>query len=426
MRRTLGPSVAAGLALSLGLTGCATAPAHPKASHGEWARRYEGKPADFAAIRQLMHHRAQAVLHDDRAAFLATVDPADHRFVARERTLFDNLTALPVQSMSYTVEGVSIPRRPLGEGPQLSPPVVEYVALAGADVRPVSNPLVEVFVRRDHHWLLASDREHVFNGTTDVQSRPWGAGPVDVALHGDTVVVLDQGSPVSAQRLLDRVDGAFSVVGRVLGRRADRRLLVDATSTGLPDEFNPLSHEDAAATTYPVHESPPSGVGRDRYAGTVVKVNPHRLRAGLGQYGLLRHELTHVALRTLDDGAPVWLVEGVADYVGFQPYPESALVVTPRVRHRLDRMARHPALPDSREFDYDPAENYAVSHAAVLWLVQHYGMPKLIELLTDYHRAARRTGLLAPDGRMLERVYGISARELAAEAFAVTRRMHVA
>lgn len=426
MRRPLGPLLFATLAAALVVTGCAADPAHPHGSQGRWARHYEGKPADFAAIRQLMHHRAQAVLHDDRTAFLATVDPANHRLVARERTLFDNLTALPVRSMSYTVEEVSIPRRSLGQGPQLSPPVVEYVALTGADVRPVSNPLVEVFVRRDHHWLLASEREHVFNGTTDVQSRPWGAGPVGVASHGDTVVVVDQDSRVSAQRLLERVDGAFGVIDRVLGRHASRRLLVDATSTGLPDGFNPLSHEDAAATTYPVHESPPSGVGRDRYAGTVVKVNPRRLRAGIGQYGLLRHELTHVALRTLDDGAPAWLVEGVADYVGFQPYPESALVVTPRVRRRLDRMARHPALPDSREFDYDPAENYAVSHAAVLWLVQRYGMAKLVELLTDYHRTALRTGLLAPDGRVLERVYGISARELATQAFSLTRRMQVA
>lgn len=426
MRRALGPFVAAGLALSLGLTGCATAPAHPKASHGEWARRYEGKPEDYAAIRQLMHRRAQAVLHHDSTAFLATVDPADQQFVARERTLFANLQALPVRSMSYTVEELGMPRRSLGRGPQLSPPVVEYVALRGADVRPVSNPLVEVFVRRDHHWLLASDREHVFNGTTDVQSRPWGGGPVDVATAGGTVVVVDRGGPVSAQRLLARVSRGFSAVDSVLGRDSSRRLLVDATSTGLPDEFNPLSHEDAAATTFPVHESPPSAVGTDRYAGLVVKVDPHRLGGGLQQYGLLRHELTHVALRTLDVGVPTWLAEGIADYAGYWPYPESALLVSPGTRRRLGRMARHPALPDSREFGYDPAANYALSHAAVLWLVQRYGMARLLELITDYHRSAVRTGLMAADGRMVQRVYGISARQVAVHAFAVTRRMNVA
>lgn len=426
MRRALGPFVAAGLALSLGLTGCAAAPAHPKAGHGEWARRYEGKPADFAAIRQLLHRRAHAVLDHDSAAFLATVDPADQQLVARERTLFANLQALPVRSMSYTVEELSMPRRSLGRGPQLSPPVVEYVALRGADVRPVSNPLIEVFVRRDHHWLLASDGEHVFNGTTDVQSRPWGGGPVDAATAGGTVVVVDRDGPVPAPRLLARVSRGFSAVDSLLGRDSSRRLLVDATSTGLPDEFNPLSREDAAATTFPVHESPPSGVGSDRFAGLVIKVNPHRLGGGLGQYGLLRHELTHVALRRVDAGVPTWLVEGIADYVGYRPYPESALLVSPGTRRRLDRMARHPALPDSREFGFDPAGNYALSHAAVLWLVQRYGVTRLLELITDYHRSAMHTGVLAPDGPVLRRVYGISAREVAVHAFAVTRRMRVA
>lgn len=411
------------IAAALAVTGCTATPAHPD-SRDASAKHYQGTPADFAAIRAVLHHRAAAVLHHDRAAFLATIDGSDPGFVTHEQTLFDNLQALPVRSMSYTLEQVGMPRRPLGRGPQLSPPVVEYVALRGADLRPVSNPLVEVFVRRHHHWLLAVDREHVFNGTTDVQSRPWGHGPVHAASREHVVVVTDASQ--DAKLLLGRVSRAMSAVRQVLGRTVHQHVLVDATTTGLPDEFNPLGHEDAAATTYPVHESPRSGVGVDRYAGLVVKVNPRRLRAGLRQIGLLRHELTHVALSDLDGGVPTWLVEGVADYVGFHPYPESALVIAPGTRRHLDRMARHPALPDSREFGYDPAENYEVSHAAVLWLVRRHGMPRLLELIADYHRTAQRTGLVAPDNRELHRVYGISAKEVAVHAFAMTRRLHVA
>ena len=428
MRSPLGPGhrrpriVVALVALALLTAGCA---AHAGAGRsGAQHRRDSGTEADFAAIRSLMQRRAAAVLHHDRPAFLATVDGSDHAFVARERTLFANLQALPLRSFSYTVEDVSIPRRPVGGGPQLSPPVVEYAELAGADVRAVSNPLVEVFVRRDHRWLLAADREHVFNGTTDVQARPWGHGPVDVAHRGDTVVVSDAGE--GAGRLLGRVTHALASVGDVLGVRAHPHLLVDATRTGVPDQFSPLSREDAAAVTYPVHESPRSGVGPDRFAGLVVKVNPHRLGAGLTQYGLLRHELTHVVLFRTDDGVPTWLSEGVADYVAYHPYPEGALVVSARVRRHLDRMARHPALPESSQFDYDPAENYTLSHAAVLWLVDRYGTARLRALLRAYHDTARRTGLVPADGRMLRRVYGISARHLAEEAFAVTRRLHVA
>lgn len=414
------------LALLPGLTACASQPGsadRPRVGHEATGHRYEGTAADFAAIRRVLADRASAVLHDDRAAFLATVDPGDHDFVARQRTLFANLQQLPVASMSYTLEDVGIPRRDLGRGPQLSPPVVEYVALHGADVRPVSNPLVDVFVRRHHRWLLASETEHVFNQTTDVQSRPWGGGPVDVARRGNTVVVTDAGT--RAPRLLGRISRALAAVRAVLGRRAGPHLLVDATSTGVAQRFSALSHEDAAAVTFPVHMSARSGVGPDRLAGLVVKINPHRLRGGLGQYGLLRHELTHVTLFAESKGLPVWLSEGMADYVAFHPYPESALVVAARVRQRLDRMARHPALPESSQFDYDPAENYALSHAAVLWLADRYGVPRLLSLVDAYHRAFRSTDLVAADTRMLRRVFGITARQLAVQAFRVTRQLQV-
>ncbi|HET8604923.1 MAG TPA: hypothetical protein VFM09_13420 [Marmoricola sp.] len=430
--RGAGPVVAALLVLGLLVAGCAaggkSAGPGARADGAGAPERYSGTEADFAAIRALLQRRAAAVLHHDERGFLATVDDADRGLVARQRTLFANLEALPLRSLSYTVEDVSIPRRRVGAGPQLSPPVVEYAALQGADVRKVSNPLVEIFLRRGHGWLLAADGEHVFNGTTDVQSRPWGHGPVDVARRGATVVVTDaaQDAGQGAGRLLARVTRALATVGAVLGVRAHPHLLVDATRTGLPDQFSPLSHEDAAAVTYPVHQAPRDGVGKDRFAGLVVKVNPRRLGAGLAQYGLLRHELTHVVLYRTGSGLPTWLSEGIADYVAYHPYPESALVVSARVRRHLDRMARHPALPESSQFGYDPAVNYTLSHAAVLWLVDRYGMPRLLRLVRTYHDTARRTGLLPDDGPMLRRVYGITARELARQAFAVTRRLHVA
>ena len=43
---------------------------------------------------------------------------------------------------------------------------------------------------------------------------------------------------------------------------------------------------------------------------------------------LVRHELTHVALGENDDRVPVWLAEGIAEWVSVQPLPEDQRVVS--------------------------------------------------------------------------------------------------
>ena len=82
-----------------------------------------------------------------------------------------------------------------------------------------------------------------------------------------------------------------------------------------------------------------------------------RLRAVLGD-----RPATEAELRSLSEEADAWARTLRAQIDSSEE----------KVR-RLDRMARHPALPDSREFGFDPAGNYVFSHAAVLWLVQRYG-----------------------------------------------------
>ena len=57
--------------------------------------------ARAAAVDKVLKRRAQAVLKDDQAAFLADVDPANQALVARQRTLFTNLQQFGFAKLAY-------------------------------------------------------------------------------------------------------------------------------------------------------------------------------------------------------------------------------------------------------------------------------------------------------------------------------------
>ena len=73
---------------------------------------YQPTDADKQAIRTLLDDRARAVEDGDEQAFLATVDPTDDDLVAEQRTLFANLTQLPVASVDYALDkpGICVTR----------------------------------------------------------------------------------------------------------------------------------------------------------------------------------------------------------------------------------------------------------------------------------------------------------------------------
>src|SRR4051812_22019793 len=58
-------------------------------------------------VRALLARHGTAVLHHDRAGFVADLDPADEAadFRAREQATFDNLAPLPLAGWSYHLEG---------------------------------------------------------------------------------------------------------------------------------------------------------------------------------------------------------------------------------------------------------------------------------------------------------------------------------
>jgi hypothetical protein len=76
-------------------------------------------------------------------------------------------------------------------------------------------------------------------------------------------------------------------------------------------------------------------------------------------------------------------------------------------------------LPIIGLFDDDPDVNYPISEAAVTWLVSHYGMPRLLDLMRAYQTHYQGADIDALTPRMLRLVYGIDEKQVVRGAFAL-------
>jgi len=417
------PALAAGaVALALALAACGSSGPHesaspaspsPSSSAAGAHEKFEPRPADFREIKALLARQARALMHHDRAAFLATVDHEQPALLAQQRTLYDNITQLPLASLSYAVDtsGALVPADIPGDDPLLHPTVVEHLQLDGTFDRPVSNAVDETFVRRHGHWLLGSESEAKEADHFDTpQERPWFGVPI-VAQHvGRMTVLVDRSQADQLAGLTTAVQDDIAYDAQLLGVPASSQILVDATTNGLSLNFSSLSQEEAAAVTFGVTSTDALGQEDTGLAGHVIKVNPHTVDQVVNDEGIMRHELTHYLLESYNGYLPKWLSEGVAAWVQYYPDDFSRWQVPADLYDQLMR-ADH-TLPILGLFNDDPSLNYPISQAAVSWLVVHYGVAKLLDLMRAYrdHYTDANVDALTP--RLLLRVYGVTPAEV--------------
>ena len=390
------------------------------------AKKYDPIRRDFAAMHSLLAHRAHAVLHDDEAAFLATVDDRDSDLVAQQRTLFRNMAQLSVSSLQYVMDPsvLLVPAPVEGDGPTLRPEVFEFLQIADTLQHPVTNALEETFVKRGGHWLLGAETASDDNEAFDApQERPWYGVPIVARRLGPMTVLVDREHASTLDPLTTAIHDHIRFDAEKLGVPASYRILVDATSNGNPTVFNANSREQAAAVTFGLGEADPKDPTRFKaLAGMAIKINPHEAGSYAEDAGLLRHELTHFLLRDYGSSSPKWLAEGIATWIQYYPDSFSTSQVTDDLYRRL--MAADRRLPVLGLFNDDPQVNYEIAQAATAWLVDHYGMPKLIALMQAYqdHYAGVDTDSLTP--QMLRQVYGITEPMVVAGAFALLKELN--
>lgn len=332
-RWALGPAAALGVVVSavvLSTPGpsTTTTQAHaPTSTAAELGRAGPTTDAErAAAVQQLLDTWGSAVRTGDTVMLAGLLDPAaDAGFGATEATRAANLAGVPLADWGYEIDEDAPAVVPpelvarLGADEVWAPPVVLRYAVAGADATATRKPVGLVVARRGDTWRLVGDDDLTAYGRTTWRG-PWDFGPALVRSTTRGVVLGHPGQEADLDRLAAELVTAVPAVTDFWGPDWSQQALV--VLAGSRPELEALvgtafSGVGVAAVT--------TADAVDRIAGTAtgvrVVVNPatlDRLTASTLRI-VLRHELTHVAARAVTaDAAPLWMLEGFADYSGYR------------------------------------------------------------------------------------------------------------
>ena len=361
----------------------AAAPQHVPVSAADRAAA-----ARSLAIRDLLKRRAHAVLHRSLAGFLATVDPAQPAFRSQQRREFAATSAVPFALWYYDIDdSESLPanaRTLRYDAPTWAPAsMVLHYEIRGFDEQPTSLQQYPTFVHRAEGWFFASYDDYDAEGhQSDVDI--WDFGALRVARAPGVLVLGHPSSSYLLSSVAQTASFAIPRVTAVWGRDWPRRVVILVPSTQkelgrLVDDTGDLS-QIAAVASAEVQDCP----GPPDPVGNRVAINPPNWAklSPLGQRVVLTHELTHVASRA-DTGSctPTWLVEGFADYVGYQgsgvPVPVIAQELAADVR--AGRVPKH--LPPDDDFAGSSkrlAQAYEGGWLACHLIVERVGQAKLV------------------------------------------------
>lgn len=382
-------------------------------------------PAREESVTELLRRRADAIMRRDEGAFLATVDPtADAEFVGKQRELFANLAGVAFDEWTYllhadeSIDLSAVPFPPASPGTdELWAPAVELrYALRGADLLPTTRGMGYLFARRGDTWYLRSDTALDELGRRTWRG-PWDYAPCLVTATRTGIVLAHPGSEPMAERLAKELDAAVQAVSALWGTGWSQRVALM-----LPDSVAEM--RSLVGPDFPVESVVAVAVAdrvdtkRRTVAGQRVVLSPSGSRA-LSVASLrvvLRHEILHVAARAdTVDGAPMWLLEGFADYVGYRDsgitLPQGAPDLTDVVR----RDGPPQSLPDDAAFhahgrDLDLAYQQAWSIAR--YVSDHYGEDRLVAL---YRKLAGAGPASASDtDEILRQVIGLDRAGLIA------------
>jgi hypothetical protein len=355
-------------------------------------------PAPSAAVvESLLLRRSRAVLGHDRAAFLATVDPSGQAFRAGQAVLFDNLTKVPLAAWRETLAD----RRPavVADDGWTARLRLSY-RLGGFDRRDVDYTEYLTFDRRPGAgWVIAGDG--AAHGLRD-DPQIWSGGGLQVVRGRHSIVLAEDGAvagegaaarTADLRDIADRLDTGVAAVTRVVGDRWARHVvaLVPATEQKAEDLIGDVrSLGDIAALAVITGDAGGRNTGEDRVVITPTAFG--RLNA-LGRHVVLTHELVHVAMGGARDArTPMWLIEGLADYVGYK----NAGITTKSAGRELANLIASdgmPAAPPGRtEFEGSGdrlSAAYEEAWLACRMIAADYGEDRLVRL---YRTAAAEPG----------------------------------
>lgn len=366
---------------------------------------YDAAAEAARGIQQTLHDRVRAVRTGNETDFLKTVvdDPS---LVDDQSTYFENLRQLPVGVFGYRLDRSTLVRD--DDSGAYWAEVEVRLQLQGYDAAPVRTRDRLLFQpTRRGGYRLASATDETWEQNHLTGSEPWDLGPIEVREESGVLGVFDDLTEDDAARVLDQVTAARDADLQVVP--ADRVPNVFVYATSDPSFLEELAGTpggdpdgvDAMTVPVPVDLDQPGG----RIASYRVLIGDTAMGqepAVLGR--LLRHEVTHVLLGGRGDGAPVWLTEGIAEYVSVQPMPSWDRPLPPEALSLASTVTELP--PDEVFTGPDARGWYAVAWWICEYVARTYGQSALFTLLDDLSGGADPTGVL-------QRVLGLTSAELA-------------
>ena len=346
----------------------------------------------LATVRALLRRRAQAVLRHDRAAFLADLDLGNAGLRRRQARLFDNLTALPVQTFTLQAPGATWPSDFAAERFRRTayiPYVEQGLQLRGFDSAPVTSNFALTFARVDGVLRIVSDDDLADRESDRARNAPWDTTRIVVRRSRDALGIFDEASQTSAGRIMSWTEKSLATVRRDVPEEWRGDVVVYALSSEQLLRRMGTRFLDRAAVAFPVFDDSDNPTRR---VATRVLINPKYLPGNeiAGTY-LLTHEITHVALARTSGATPTWVQEGMADYVATRGADPSRWLPTDATAARARKGAD--AMPASTFFgDDDPGFDYDLSLAACAYLARRFGEDRLWAFLDRLTEAGRKDG----------------------------------
>ena len=284
--------------------------------------------------------------------------------------------------------------------------------LDGYDDRPVTSPDRFLFTRgkKPGRFLLASVTDRTWERRNHVRPQPWDSGPVEVRRGDGVLGIFDAGSVGFADGIVSSVEAGIGAVSAEVPYDWSRSVVVYALSDerflARIDDLPGGDPQSLDGVAFPVPASPGGGP----LASTRFVLNPRMLdRPGPERDRLLRHEITHVAVAGHDDRVPVWLSEGVAEYVSVRPLAPQDRLISPAAVDAAK--GGFYTMPDDDSFNYgESSVHYAKAWWACEYLADTYGEGTLWALMDAMNRPG------ADPDRVLRHQVGIDTHALAHQA----------
>jgi hypothetical protein len=400
-------AVGGGLALHRSATGDLLGGAAPAGSTPH------SPPIDLAArsagVEKLLTRRADAVLRNNEAEFLADVDPGNKKLLAAQRVLFTNLLQFGFSRLSYEQLREQFDQSLVDRyGP--STYVVQVVMtyqIRGIDPLPVRTMLGYTFTQRpDGRWMLVDDTDLDHSLPRGSHQEAWDIGSVLVRRAPRVMVVVERGANKLADSLLAKAGCAVKAVSkRWPGGWTGSGVVIaldDKVVRGA-DYTQPQNAEDALAMATWVYRTLPGEVTSEgERADSYVVINP-RNRARVDAR-TLAHEFTHVATARYGPYAPRWLVEGAATYIEFLPMEGASdlALAQYRTQMRSKYLAKAKSLPTDALFFADSSSSYPMAWLAADYLFRRFGATEVGTLYQEL--AALGFSQNARDRIMLEHI----------------------